>query len=129
LKLFWQLAKQFWLFWTTLFFGMGVKLPAKQGAIEENRIMAATFSSICTLLKKRNPSTARAKQIVPRGLPKCDQWTASASERPDSQPLPRRQQHPTRKQLSYFVGRGEIWAWASAARASGLSFGGPVAFP
>ena len=30
-----------------------MKLPAKLVAIEENRIIAATFSFICTLLKAR----------------------------------------------------------------------------
>ncbi len=50
-KLFWHLAEHNWRFWTNLFFGMGVKLPAKLVAIEENRIIAATFSFICTLLK------------------------------------------------------------------------------
>ena len=37
--------------WAILFFGMGVTLPAKLVAIEENRIIAATLSFICTPLK------------------------------------------------------------------------------
>ena len=49
LKAFWQLTAQ--AFWAILFFGMGVKLPAKLVAIEENRIIAATVSFICTPLK------------------------------------------------------------------------------
>ena len=40
-KLFWQLTAQDW---TILFFGIGVKLPAKLVAIEENRSIAATLS-------------------------------------------------------------------------------------
>jgi hypothetical protein len=43
-KLFWQLTTHDW---TILFFGMGVKLPAKLVAIEENRSIAATLSFIC----------------------------------------------------------------------------------
>jgi len=42
----WQLLKQ--KFWTILFFGMGVKLPAKLVVIEEKRIIAAAASFICT---------------------------------------------------------------------------------
>ena len=42
-KLFWQLTAHDW---TILFFGMGVKLPAKLVAIEENRIIAATLRFI-----------------------------------------------------------------------------------
>src|SRR5262249_25113205 len=49
LKAFWQLTAQG--LWAILFFGMGVKLPAKLVAIEENRIIAATLSFICTPLK------------------------------------------------------------------------------
>ena len=51
LKLLWQLKEH--AFWTTLFFGMGAKLPAKLVAIEENRIIAATLSFICTPPKAR----------------------------------------------------------------------------
>ena len=47
-KAFWHVAAHDW---AILFFGMGVKLPAKLVAIEENRIIAATLSFICTPLK------------------------------------------------------------------------------
>src|SRR5262249_58738876 len=50
-KLFWHLTEQLWTSWTTLLFGMSV--PARLVALEENRIVAATPTFICTLLKTR----------------------------------------------------------------------------
>ena len=48
-KLFWHVTEH--TFWTILFFGIGVKLPAKLVAIEQKRIIAAALSFICTPLK------------------------------------------------------------------------------
>jgi hypothetical protein len=48
-KLFWHVTEH--TFWPILFFGMGVKLPARLVAIKESRIIAATLSFICTPLK------------------------------------------------------------------------------
>jgi len=48
-KLFWHVTEH--TFWTILFFGIGVKLPAKLVAIEQKRIIAATLSFICKPLK------------------------------------------------------------------------------
>ena len=45
-KLFWHEAAH--PVWTIFIFGMGVTLPAKLVAIEENRIIAATLSFICS---------------------------------------------------------------------------------
>ena len=45
LKRIWQLRAQ--PPWATLFFGMGVKLPAKLNVIDEKRIIAAAICFIC----------------------------------------------------------------------------------
>jgi hypothetical protein len=52
----WQFAAQ--LNCAILFFGMGVKLPAKLVVIEESRIIAATTCFICTPYENRDPQLA-----------------------------------------------------------------------